>query len=198
MHLEDMYINYANALNLPLFFYQKRGKVMEEALLDSRATENFVDYQMVAQWRIGTTKLDKPRKVFNGNGSENKAGTITHCTVLRVKMNGREKLQTFFITDLERDPILLGWPWFLHFNPEIDWTSRTVKGEVELETRWLKWWQRAEQVKEATIPLRQIRIALSQWEKRREGKEREMKTPLLDMNPPPKGRFLPALKKALS
>ena len=99
------------------------------------------------------TKLDKPRKVFNVDGSENKAGTITHCTILRVKMNGKEKLQTFFITDLGKNRMLLGWPWFSYFNPEIDWTSRTVKGEVELETRWLKWWRRAEQVKEATIPL---------------------------------------------
>ena len=44
MRLEDMYINYANALNLPLFFYQKHGKVAEEALLDSGVIENFVDY----------------------------------------------------------------------------------------------------------------------------------------------------------
>ena len=48
MRLEDMYINYANALNLPLFFYQKRGKVTEEALLDSGATENFVDHRTIA------------------------------------------------------------------------------------------------------------------------------------------------------
>ena len=48
MHLEDMYINYANALNLPLFFYQKREKVVEEALLDSGATENFIDYRTIA------------------------------------------------------------------------------------------------------------------------------------------------------
>ena len=121
MCLEDMYINYANALNLPLFFYQKRGKVAKEALLDSGATENFVDYQTIVRWRIGTTKLDKPRKVFNVDGSENKAGTITWCMVLHVKMNGKEKLQTFFITNLGRDRILLGWPWFSHFNPEIDW-----------------------------------------------------------------------------
>ena len=54
-------------------------------------------------------------------------------------MNGKEKLQTFFITDLGQDCVLLGWPWFSYFNPEIDWTTRTVKGEVELETQWLKW-----------------------------------------------------------
>ena len=60
MRLENMYINYANALNLPLFFYQRHGRVAEEALLDSRATENFIDHQTIAQWQIGTMKLDKP------------------------------------------------------------------------------------------------------------------------------------------
>ena len=60
LHLEDMYINYANTLNLPLFFYQKHGKVAKEALLDSGAMENFVDHQTIVRWRIGMTKLDKP------------------------------------------------------------------------------------------------------------------------------------------
>ena len=55
-----LYINYANALNLPLFFYQRYEKVIEEALLDSGVTENFIDYQTVAQWQIGTKTLDKP------------------------------------------------------------------------------------------------------------------------------------------
>ena len=100
MCLEDMYINYANALNLPLFFYQKHGKVAEEALLDSGAMENFINHQTITWSQIGTIKLDKPQKVFNVDRSKNKAGTITHCTVLHVKMNGREKLQTFFVTDL--------------------------------------------------------------------------------------------------
>ena len=50
MCLEDMYINYANTLNLLLFFYQKCGKVAEEALLDSGVMVNFVDHQTIAQW----------------------------------------------------------------------------------------------------------------------------------------------------
>ena len=82
MHLEDMYINYANALHLSLFFYQRHGRVAEEALLDSGATENFINHHTIAQWQIGTTKLDKPQKVFNVDGSENRAVTITHCTIL--------------------------------------------------------------------------------------------------------------------
>ena len=100
MRLEDMYINYINALNLPLFFYQRHGKVIEEALLDSGATENFIDYRTITWWQIGTKKLEKLQRVFNVDSSKNKAGTITHCTVLWVKMNGKEKLQTFFITNL--------------------------------------------------------------------------------------------------
>ena len=96
-------------------------------------------------------KLEKPSKVFNVDRSENRAGIITHYSILQVKMNRQEKLQTFFITNLRRDQVLLGWPWFAHFNLIINWTVRTIQGEVELKIRWLKWRRRVETLTPRTM-----------------------------------------------
>jgi hypothetical protein len=32
----------------------------------------------------------------------------------------------FFLTNLEEDHTLLGFPWFAAFNPEINWTEGTM------------------------------------------------------------------------
>ena len=42
--LSELYISYANAINLPLSLQKRDKMVAEEALLDSGATENFIDY----------------------------------------------------------------------------------------------------------------------------------------------------------
>jgi hypothetical protein len=38
-----MYITRRRALNIPIFFSNKDGMVASKALVDSRATENFMD-----------------------------------------------------------------------------------------------------------------------------------------------------------
>ena len=48
-----MYIGYANTLNLPISFANVCQKVADVALVDSGATENFLDRQTVKRWGLG-------------------------------------------------------------------------------------------------------------------------------------------------
>ena len=59
-----------------------RGVAKENALLDSRATENFMDQRMVERLGIGLRPMKEPQRVFNVDGTENKHGTLTHYTLL--------------------------------------------------------------------------------------------------------------------
>ena len=43
----------------------------ETALLDSGATENFIDHATVVRLCLGTKKLEKPQQVFNVDGTYN-------------------------------------------------------------------------------------------------------------------------------
>ena len=54
----------------------------EYALLDSGATENFMDERMVQRLGIGRRAMKVPRRVFNVDGTENKCGTLTHYCLL--------------------------------------------------------------------------------------------------------------------
>jgi hypothetical protein len=41
----------------------------------------------------------------------------------------------FYITDLGRDRLILGYPWFKEFNPKIDWSQRRLVGvPIQIET----------------------------------------------------------------
>jgi hypothetical protein len=52
------------------------------ALVDSRATKNFMDERMVEHLGIGRCPMKIPQCVFNVDGSENKHGTLTHYCLL--------------------------------------------------------------------------------------------------------------------
>ncbi len=57
----------------------------EVALLDSGATENFLDPWTVNKFRLPTQKLQKPRSILNIDGTHNKAGSITWKCQLEVQ-----------------------------------------------------------------------------------------------------------------
>jgi len=56
-------------INFTLSHYQ--GQVEESALLDSGATENFIDHATVARLQLGTKKLNFQRLVYNVDGTMN-------------------------------------------------------------------------------------------------------------------------------
>jgi hypothetical protein len=106
-----MYITRRRALNIPIFFLNKDGTVASKALIDSEATENFMDKQAVKWLGIRRICLGQIKKVHNVDGTLNQAGEITHFCILKTKLGQKEKAQKFYITDLGKDQIILGYPW---------------------------------------------------------------------------------------
>jgi hypothetical protein len=98
-----MYVSKENALEIPFDFKTYMAKAEEIALVDSGATENFIDYQTVARLRLGSNKLATPRPVHNVDGTPNKSGEITHATDLYVRLRNKEQCVRFFVTNLGKD-----------------------------------------------------------------------------------------------
>ena len=65
-------------MKIPIQFISYAQKAEETTLIDSGATENFIDEQMVKRLRIGTKKLDHRRTLRNVDGTFNQAGDVTH------------------------------------------------------------------------------------------------------------------------
>ena len=130
-----MYISRLNHVQINFTLSHYRGQAEEVALLDTGATENFIDYKTVARLRLGTQKLTVPRPVFNVDGTNNRHGTITHACDLMVKQGNKKERQHFYVSNLGKDRFILGYPWFRHFSPDIDWTNAQLYGpKVKMET----------------------------------------------------------------
>jgi hypothetical protein len=79
-----VYHNKNNTLDVPFIFMSVKKLVAYEALLDSGATENFINPWMVEKLGIGKVPMVNPRMVFNVDGTENQGGQVNHYCVLNV------------------------------------------------------------------------------------------------------------------
>jgi hypothetical protein len=90
-------------------------------LIDSGATDNFISDKLLKRMKIGKIEFQKPRNIWNIDGTQNKAGIITHFVDLQVRVGSRIEDMKFLVTDLGEDEIVLGYPWLAAFQPKIDW-----------------------------------------------------------------------------
>jgi hypothetical protein len=129
-----MYVSNLNALEIPFAFKMYMAQAEEKALVNSSATENFVDYKTVARLQLGSNKLQIPRPVHNVNGTPNKSGGITNSVTLYIKFGNKEQCIKFFVMNLGKDRMILGHPWLRKFNPVIDWKKGTINRKLDITT----------------------------------------------------------------
>ena len=115
-----------NCINISFFF--EKQKVAENALLDSGATDNFIDQTTAKRLNVPTQRLDKPRILYNVDKTENRSGRITHYVDLEITRGMQIRVQRFYIANLGTDRFIFGFPWLYEFNPEINWRQHTANG----------------------------------------------------------------------
>jgi hypothetical protein len=106
----------------------------EWGLLDSGATHNFIDIRTIICLGIGTRRLKQPRTVTNIDGTTNRARQINQYTNLQFNYNGKTKDLPVFVTNLGRDQIILGLPWFQELEPMISWKQGKLHGDLTIKT----------------------------------------------------------------
>ena len=135
----EKWIRKISAMKVPFRFETAQFKADEEALIDSGATDNFIDEVTWKRLRIGRTSLKEPLLLHNVDGTENRQGQLTHFCWLRIRHDGRERLMKFYITSLGRDCILLGYPFLKRYNPTINWKKGTMEGELVIQSAAYKY-----------------------------------------------------------
>jgi hypothetical protein len=103
---------------------QSRSKRAEAiALLDSGATENFMNQAYAQRLNLPIKRLTEERKLFNVDGTPNRAGNLKHYVDLTTKTGTKLTRLRYFLTDLGENNIILGYPWFASAQPRIDWAK---------------------------------------------------------------------------
>ena len=117
-----------DCFNMKFYFCSKHGTAAELALIDSGATENFLDHDTAKRLGITPKKLSMPQIINNVDRTTNQSGLIKHYYEFRLKMGEQEAIQRFYIRGIGTDRFILGFPWLQEFNPQINWAKRKVEG----------------------------------------------------------------------
>jgi hypothetical protein len=97
----------------------KRAEII--ALVDFGATENFLNLSYAKWLRLPIKTLKTPWKLYNVDGTENKAGELQHYTDLEMRTGTTITKLRFFLSDLGEHKAILEYPWFAAVQPNIDW-----------------------------------------------------------------------------
>ena len=101
--------------------------IMIKALLDSSTMGMFMDRQMAARHGFKLQKLERLLIVKNVDGTMNSGGAITHQVECNVFYKGHVERIRMNVCDLGKMEAILGMPWLVAYNLEINWETGKVK-----------------------------------------------------------------------
>jgi len=101
--------------------------VTVKALLDSGTTRMFADKNFVEKNGFKLEKLERAIKIRNVDGMENSGGIVTHEIEYNVYLKDLMERMRLDVCDLGRTEVILGMPWLVAHNPEIDWEKAEVR-----------------------------------------------------------------------
>ena len=98
-----------------------------EALLDSGATELFINRELVQNNGIATRVLEHPITVYNIDGTKDRGGSIMEEVTMIMSYQGHKEKVVFEVCDLGKTNLIIGIKWLKKYNPAINWKTGEVK-----------------------------------------------------------------------
>src|SRR5712672_240384 len=120
---DNVYMSNRKSMNLRTYVHAAHRRTETAALLDSGATENFMNLTYAKWLKLPFKCLAQERPLFNVNGSTNKSGSIKYYTDLEMQTGSKQTNMRFFLTDVGDHKVILGYPWFAANQPKIDWAQ---------------------------------------------------------------------------
>src|SRR3984893_16441078 len=117
----DVYISARKSMTVWTYVHSKNKRTEVVALLDSGATENFMELKYAEWLLLPIKRLPEPRRLLNVDGTLNKGGTLQFYTDLKVQTGTQYVALRFFLSELGENKMILGYPWFAAVQPNIDW-----------------------------------------------------------------------------
>ena len=110
-----------------------------EALLDSGATGLVMSSEFARKQGFKLKKLERLMNVRNVDGSLNKKGPIENMVEVNIYYKGHKERIEINVIGEQKWMVILGMPWLVHHNPEIDWRTGKVKMTRCLEECGKQW-----------------------------------------------------------
>ena len=118
---KDVFISARKSMMLHVYLHSKLKRAETIALLDSGATENFMSLDYAKHLHLPIKMLKEPRRLFNVDGTPNKAGDLKYYMDLGTQMGTSTRTLRYFLSDLGDSRVILGYLWFAATQQKIDW-----------------------------------------------------------------------------
>ena len=123
------YLARYRSMKIPVSFRTAYTRADKQILVDSGAMDNFIHPRLIRRLALGTQKLERSRKIWNIDGTNNKAGRITDYMDLSIQTGKKQNKMRFLVTDLGHEDLILGYPWLAMFELKFSWADSTIEVE---------------------------------------------------------------------
>jgi hypothetical protein len=140
-------------MKIPVSFQTSYARANKQILVDSGATDNFIDPRLIKRLGLRSLRLEQPRKIWNIDGTSNRAGMISDYLDLNVQSGNKNTKMHFLVTDLGLEDLILGYPWLAYFEPKFSWREGVIDTtHLPVIIRSLSWHQTTQTtVQNATV-----------------------------------------------
>ena len=107
---KSVYITRLWSMKIPVSFCTFHAMADKRILVNSGATDNFIDLHLISHLGLGIHPLEWPQRIWNIDGTNNQAGMLTHYVDLEVRMRAKEEQMCFLVTGLGNEDLILGYP----------------------------------------------------------------------------------------
>ena len=110
-----------------------------EVLLDSGVTGLVMSSEFAKKQGFKLKKLERPMQMRNVNGSFNKEEPIENIVEVNVYYKEHVEKTEIDMIGGQKWLVILGMPWLVHHNPEINWKTGKAKMTQYLEECGKQW-----------------------------------------------------------
>ena len=116
---------------IKLTLHKGEKRITTKAMVDSGATEDFIDLQFCIQHQFPVRRLDQPRDIFIIDGKSSSVGPITQEAIIAMDIGSHREQIRFQVANLIKHEAILGMPWVKKHNPTINWDMEQISFNSE-------------------------------------------------------------------
>ena len=87
------------------------ASVTINVMIDSGATEDFIDREVCNKHAITMIKAKNPMEIYFADGKPSARGLVTHMRKVPMDIRSHRELETFQVAHLQNHEVILGMPW---------------------------------------------------------------------------------------
>ena len=116
---------------IQLKLHKGEKRITTNAIVDSGATEDFIDQQFCVQHQFPVRRLNQPRDIFVIDGKSSSVGPITHEAIIAMDIGNHREQIRFQVANLKKHEAILEMPWLKRHNPTINWDKEQISFNSE-------------------------------------------------------------------